>query len=123
MEISKSELKVLNALWQSYPCSASEIVDRLDNQLEWHEKTVKTLLGRLVKKQAISFQKDGRRYLYSPLIEQKDFQQTESKHFLDRIFGGRVSPLIASFANQEKLKQEDIDQLKKIISDWEKDND
>ncbi len=123
MEISKAEFDVLNAIWESFPCSANEIVNRLDNEKNWHEKTVKTLLGRLVKKGAIAFEKDKRRYLYHPLLEKEAYQLTESKSLLDRLFGGRISPLVANFAQQQKLKQDDIDELKKLISDWEKQND
>ena len=123
MEISKAEFDVLNAIWQGHPCSANDIVERLDNQKNWHDKTVKTLLSRLVKKQAIAFEKDNRRYLYYPLLEKKDYQLTESKSLLDRLFGGKVSPLVANFAQQQNLQKEDIEDLKKLIADWEKNND
>lgn len=123
VEISKAEFDVLNAIWQGHPCSANDIIQRLDNDKDWHEKTVKTLLGRLVKKQAIAFEKDNRRYLYYPLLEKQAYQLTESKSLLDRLFGGKVSPLVANFAQQQNLQKDDIEDLKKLIADWEKNND
>lgn len=123
MDISKSELDVMKAIWASHPATSSDVVERLNQKKEWHEKTVKTLLGRLVKKQAVSYTKDGKRYLYSPLISEKEFQQKESASFIARLFDGRLSPLIAGFAKEEKLSEQDIEELKQVIADWEKSND
>ena len=122
-EISKAEFEVLEALWQKYPATANEIIERLNKQKEWHDKTVKTLLNRLVKKQAIGFEKEQRRYLYSPLLERDTYTFNEGKNLIERMFSGRIAPLVAGFAKQNNLKKQDIDELKALISDWEKDHD
>ena len=79
VEISKAEYEVLEVIWQKNPISAVEIVERLNTDRQWHEKTVKTLLNRLVKKEALGFEKEQRRYLYFPLIERESYQQQESQ--------------------------------------------
>ncbi|WP_083700314.1 BlaI/MecI/CopY family transcriptional regulator [Shewanella sp. UCD-KL12] len=121
-EISNSELAVLNILWESSPISSGEVVEKLANANEWHEKTVKTLLNRLVKKQAIGFQKKGRGYLYSPLINQSEYQIKESQSFVERMFSGRVAPLVAGFAKENKLSAEDVAELKTLIDNWQDDD-
>lgn len=124
MDISKTEYEVMCAVWQDAPCSANDVIERLRaDGAEWHEKTVKTLLGRLVKKQALGFEKQGRHYVYNPLIGQEAYQRRESESFIQRMFGGRVSPLVASFAKQEKLTEKDVQELKSLIDQWEKKND
>lgn len=123
MEVSKAEFEILNAIWSDYPCTAKTVIEKLNQDGDWHEKTVKTLLGRLVKKEAIKYERCNRYYLYSPVIVKEEYIVKESDHFLKRLFGGKVSPLVASFAKSEKLSKSDIDELKKIISDWEKNND
>ncbi|TPH12575.1 BlaI/MecI/CopY family transcriptional regulator [Litorilituus lipolyticus] len=122
-EISKAEFEVLSALWEKYPASANDLISTLNVVKPWHDKTVKTLLNRLVKKEAVGFQKEQRKYLYFPLIEKEAYTQYESKSLIERLFSGRVSPLIAGFAKNQELKKEDISQLKEIISQWEKEND
>ncbi len=121
-EISKTEYDVLEALWQGYPASASDIIERLNQHKPWHEKTVKTLLSRLVKKEAISFDKQQRSYLYFPLVERQDYVAKESQSLVKRLFSGRVAPLVAGFADTDSLTKEDVEALKSLISDWEKDN-
>jgi predicted transcriptional regulator len=122
-DISKTEFEVLDALWEQYPASASEIIQRLNQTKPWHDKTVKTLLSRLVKKQVIDFDKQQRSYLYFPLVERSTYTETESKSLVSRLFGGKVAPLVAGFANSDSLSQQDVDELKLLIKKWEQDND
>ncbi|NMP31969.1 BlaI/MecI/CopY family transcriptional regulator [Thalassotalea sp. M1531] len=122
-DISNAELEVLGVLWQQSPLSANEIIERLNEQREWHEKTVKTLLNRLVKKEAIGFEKEQRRYQYYPLIAQENYQQQASQSLVQRLFSGKVSPLVAGFAKNNQLQKDDIESLKALIDEWEQEND
>ncbi|WP_024592622.1 MULTISPECIES: BlaI/MecI/CopY family transcriptional regulator [unclassified Pseudoalteromonas] len=120
IELSKAEFDVLDALWINYPATASQIIERLSDDKQWHEKTIKTLLGRLVKKGALTFEKEGRQYIYMPCMERVDYTLKESQNFIERFFSGRIAPLVSGFAKSEQLSQQDINELKKVIDDWEK---
>jgi len=123
MDISKTELEVMQVVWDQAPATADGIIQRLNTNKEWHEKTVKTLLNRLTKKGALGFNKVGRVYEYYPLIEKQTYQEKETQSFIQRLFRGRLSPLVAGFAKREDLSKEDIDELKKLIEHWEQKND
>lgn len=118
--ISDAESRVMDVLWQKAPQTSEEIVAALLEPTGWHEKTIKTLLNRLLGKGAVSAEKDGRRYLYSPLLQREDWQQLESRSLLDRVFGGKVAPLLAHFSQHEKLSPKDIAELRKLIDTIEK---
>ncbi|MFT5925096.1 MAG: BlaI family penicillinase repressor [Paraglaciecola sp.] len=122
-DISKTEFEVLDALWEQYPASANEIIQRLKQNKPWHEKTVKTLISRLVKKHVIDFDKQQRSYLYFPLVERSTYIEKESKSLVSRLFGGKIAPLVAGFANSDSLSKEDVEELKSLIKKWEQDND
>ena len=115
MDISKSELDVMRAIWQQHPCSAQEVIDRLNQEKDWHEKTVKTLLGRLVKKGVLGFEKQQRQYLYSPLIARDEYTKKETESFVSRLFKGKLAPLVAGFANHNDLSKQDIEELKSLL--------
>ena len=122
-EISKTEFEVLEVLWQQHPASANEIIAKLNENKEWHEKTVKTLLNRMVKKGAIGFEKQQRTYIYTPLLERDSYTLKESKSLLERMFSGKITPLVAGFAKSDELSKQDISELKQLIDQWEQDND
>lgn len=113
--ISDAESRVMEVLWQRSPQSAEEIVATLQQVTDWHEKTIKTLLNRLLGKRAVNAQKDGRRYLYAPRLARETWQRQESRSLLDRVFGGKVAPLLAHFSQHEKLSARELAELRKLI--------
>ena len=121
MQISDAESVVMDVLWKRQPLSAEEVVASLSGQQDWQEATVKTLLNRLLNKGAISAEKDGRRYLYAPVLQREAWVQGESESLLERMFGGRVAPLVAHFSEQRKLSRKDIADLRKLLEELDDD--
>jgi BlaI family transcriptional regulator, penicillinase repressor len=113
--ISEAESRVMEALWQKAPLSSEQIVAAVQSGSDWHEKTIRTLLNRLLSKGAVEATRDGRRYLYSPLLTRAQWQSQESHSLLNRVFGGRVAPLLAHFSQHEKLSAKDVAELRKLI--------
>ena len=122
LQISEAESAVMEILWRRSPLAAEEVVSALDKSQDWQEATIKTLLNRLLKKKAIRAEKDGRRYLYSPLLARVDWVQTQSEGLLDRLFGGRVAPLVAHFSERRKLSRKDVAELKRLIAEIDDEN-
>jgi predicted transcriptional regulator len=112
---SDSEMQVLSALWEKAPQTAADLTQRIGKINGWTQATVKTLLARLVQKGAVTAEADGRRYLYSPAVERADAVGEESQRFVDRLFGGRVSPLIAHLAEREALTDTDIAEIEALL--------
>ncbi|RUO66978.1 BlaI/MecI/CopY family transcriptional regulator [Idiomarina ramblicola] len=119
IDISNAELTILKVLWESSPRLSADIVIDVQKTHDWHEKTIKTLLSRLVKKGAVDFEKSGRAYCYSPRVNQQDYQKRVSSTLVDRLFSGRLSGLVSGFAQQRDLSRDDVESLKRIIAEWE----
>ena len=115
--ISEAESAVMEVIWRTHPIATEDIVAALARQQSWQDATVKTLLNRLLKKGAIDAEKDGRRYLYSPVLKREEWLSSESEGLLERLFGGRVAPLVAHFSKHKKLSKKDIAELRKLIED------
>jgi predicted transcriptional regulator len=121
MSISEAEATVMEALWREAPLSARDIVDRVGSARGWQEGTVKSLLNRLLRKRAVKAVRDGRRYLYRPLLTREQYVFGESKYLLDRLFGGRVAPLVAHFSERRKLSKKDVAQLRQLLRELDDD--
>ena len=115
MAISSAESVVMEALWRRAPLTAEDIFAEVAGEQGWAEGTLKTLLARLHKKGAVSTEKDGRRFLYRPLIARADYVESESQGLLDRLFDGRLAPLVSHFSARQKLTPEDLADLKALI--------
>lgn len=123
MQISEAESVVMDVLWQRQPCAAEDVVAALANTQHWQEATIKTLLNRLLKKGAITATKDGRRYLYEPTLRREDWVLGESQGLLERLFDGRVAPLVAHFSQQRKLSRKDIAELRRLLDSIDAEGD
>jgi predicted transcriptional regulator len=116
MKISAAESRVMGILWrQDAPMAADEVVDALGDAAEWTPGTVRTLLTRLVNKKALATKKDGKRYLYRPLVRREDYVHAESVNFLDRMFDGRIAPLVAHFSERSEISEDEIAELKRLV--------
>ncbi len=117
IRISEAEAVVMEVLWGEHPLTADEVIARLPGGNDWAEATVKTLLNRLLNKGAIGAAKEGRRYLYSPQVERDDWVLEESSSLLERLFDGRVAPLVAHFSQHRKLSRADVAELRKLLEE------
>ena len=117
MQITGAESKVMEALWRRGPLTADEIVAEVAPAEQWGEATVKTLINRLLNKQAIQSTRAEGRHNYRPLLERADYVQAESQGLLDRLFGGQLAPLVSHFAEHRALSPEDIARLKRLIEE------
>lgn len=115
--ISDAEWEVMKVVWQQSPCSAAHVVSALAPSKKWSVGTIKTLLNRLHSKGALRFEKAGKAYLYSPAVPKDKIRGAEADSFVDRVFDGAFSPMVAHFVNARKLSAGDLDELERILKE------
>ena len=115
--ISEAEHAVMEVLWDDGTASAAQVCDAIGEERGWSLATVKTLLSRLVQKQAVATTPDGRRFLYSPMMERADYVGGESRRLVDRLFGGRAASLVAHLAQSEALTKDDLSEIADLLKD------
>ncbi|MEJ6595955.1 BlaI/MecI/CopY family transcriptional regulator [Parasphingorhabdus sp.] len=113
--ISDAEHAVMEVLWKRAPMTATEVAEQVVEQKGWSLQTVKTLLSRLAAKAVVATERDGRRFLYSPLVERDTYLTGVSRNFVDRLFGGKVMPLVAHLAEADELSAEDIREIEELL--------
>ena len=121
MQISEAESRVMQVLWERGPSTADDVMQALSGVSDWQDATVKTLLNRLLNKGAIAAAKEGRRYLYSPVLAREAWVAQQSEGLLERLFGGRVAPLVAHFSERGRLSEADVAQLRKLLEEIDDD--
>lgn len=113
--ISDAEHAVMEVLWDESPLTAQDVAERIPATRDWTVNTVKTLLGRLLAKNIIAHREEGRRYLYRPLVARGDYVAGESRRLMDRLFGGRLTPLVAHLAERDELTATDIAEIEALL--------
>ena len=116
VRISGAESRIMDALWRRGPLVVEDIIADVAPAQGWSDATVKALIGRLLKKQAIASLREGGRTRYQPLVGRDDYIAAESQGLLDRLFGGELSPFVSHFAEHRKLTPEDVARLRALIA-------
>ena len=115
-QISEAEYEVMKIIWAKAPVNTNEITDLLTAQTDWKPKTIQTMIKRLVQKGALSYEKDGRIFVYSPLVKENEYVAHESNSFLTKYYQGNISAMVSSFLENDKLTATEIERLRSILA-------
>ena len=114
-QISEAEFEVMKVIWKHAPISTNEITDRLTQTTKWSPKTIQTLIKRLVTKGALSYEKQSRVFVYTPLIEEKEYIGQKSHSFLKRYYNGDITTMLSAYMEDDKLSESEIDALRSLL--------
>jgi BlaI family penicillinase repressor len=120
MKLTDSEWQIMKALWVHHPATAREVAEQLPDDVRWAYTTIKTMLSRLVTKQAVSERKRGNTSLYEPLVSQRKARRTALRALLDRAFDGAVEPMMHFLVNDRKLSAKERRALLQLLREEEK---
>ncbi len=120
IQISEAELEVMKLLWKNEKMTSPEIVEELLQTSEWKDKTILTLMNRLVKKGAVNAEKEsGKAFLYSANINEDEYKQEQSNSLINKLFNGSISLMMSNFVKSNNISNEDIEELKRILESRE----
>jgi BlaI family penicillinase repressor len=117
MHITAAESQIMDALWRRGPLPVDALIEDVAERESWGGATVKTLINRLLKKKAIRSERTDGKVRYVAVLQRADYVQGESQSLLDRLFEGRLTPLVAHFAEHRKLKPDEVERLRKLLEE------
>ncbi len=120
-QISEAEFEVMKVIWKHAPISTNEITEKLSQTTKWRPKTIQTLIKRLVTKGVLSYEKQSRVFVYTPLVEEKEYIRQESHSFLKRYYGGKITAMLSTYIENDKLSKSEIDTLRSLLAKGSKD--
>ena len=115
MKIADAELEIMRVLWsEGHAMTSTEIRDKLRDTSAWGKSTVLTLIGRLVKKGAVSCQKQGH-LLYAPLVSERDYRNDRTRKLIDTLYDGSVRNLVVALCTPGNLTQKEREELQQYL--------
>ena len=114
-KISDAEWRVMKVVWSRSEATTAEVIEDLSGSTSWKPKTIMTMLRRLTDKGALSFKRDGRAFIYYPLVTEAACRKAESRSFLRRVSSGSLTPILASFVEEVDLSDQEITELKQLL--------
>lgn len=119
-QVSEAEFEVMKIVWKHAPISTNEITDRLLKTTKWSPKTIQTLIKRLVTKGALTYEKQGRVFVYTPVVKEDEYIKQESNSFLERYYDGDITAMLSAYIENDSLSEAEIDTLRSLLSERSK---
>lgn len=116
-QISEAEFEVMKIVWKSAPISTNEITERLVKTTSWSPKTIQTLIKRLVTKGVLTYEKQSRMFVYTPLVNESEYLDQKSSSFLERYYNGHITDMLSAFIDNDRLSETEIDHLRTLLSE------
>ncbi len=108
-----SEAKVMEIIWNRSPLSAKEISLIAADSIGWNKNTTYTVIKKLEAKGFIKRNDPG--FICTPLVSQEEVQKREAVSLLNRFFGGSRKALFSALLDDEKLSEQEIEELRELI--------
>lgn len=115
-QISEAEFEVMKIVWKHAPINTNEITERLLKTTSWSPKTIQTLIKRLTDKGALTYEKQGRVFVYTPLVKEDEYIGQESSSFLERFYGGDITAMLSAYIENDRLTLAELENLKRLLS-------
>ncbi len=115
-QISEAEYEVMKVVWNNAPISTNEVTDRLVQTTDWSPKTIQTLLKRLVQKGALTYEKNSRVFVYTPLVKKDEYLDQENSSFLKRFYDGNLASMLTNYLEKDTLSEKEIETLQDLLS-------
>lgn len=115
-QISEAEFEVMKVVWKYAPISTNDVTGRLAKTTSWSPKTIQTLLKRLVTKKVLTYEKQSRFFVYTPLVEESEYISQKSSLFLDRYYDGDITALVSAYIEEDKMTEKEIDSLRALLA-------
>ncbi len=116
-QISEAEFEVMKVIWKYAPISTNEVTEKLTQTTDWSPKTIQTILKRLVTKKALTYEKQSRVFVYTPLVPETEYIRQESNSFLNKYYNGNIVSMLTSYLEDDKLSKTELDTLRHLLSD------
>lgn len=115
-QISEAEFEVMKIVWKYAPISTNEITEKLLHTTSWSPKTIQTLIKRLVTKGALTYEKQSRMFVYTPVVKESEYIRQESSSFLNRYYDGDITAMVSAYIENDKLSESELDTLRTLLS-------
>ena len=115
-QISEAEYEVMKIVWKYAPINTNEITEKLLATSSWSAKTIQTLIKRLVNKGVLTYEKNSRVFVYTPVVKESEYISQESNSFLNRYYDGDITAMLSAYIQNDKLSKTEIETLRALLS-------
>ena len=117
MQISDAEWQVMKIIWMQGEQTSTDLIRVLAERFDWSKSTIQTLLARLVEKECLTREKEGKSFVYSALLTLDQSRDLLVQDIKDKVCSRRIKNLLADLIMECDFTQADLEDLETVISE------
>ena len=111
------ELAILKVIWKRSPQTVRDVRDQLaESGRDSAHTSVITMLNIMVDKGYLDKKKDGKSYLFWPIVSESDVSQKMLGDMVSRVFDGSAKRLVLNLIDGEEIGEAELLELRKLIN-------
>jgi BlaI family penicillinase repressor len=115
VELTEAEWPVIKVVWETEPCTAPAVQEKLHKSTGWTYSTVRTLMDRLVAKGMLKAKKEGKVTIYNSAITRRQAQHSELFYTLKHAFNGALAPMVQCLLESKDLDAQELAKIEELI--------
>ena len=119
INIGDAELEIMKVVWKADAPIGSAAIGKAVEEKGWKRTTIATFLARLVEKGALSAERRGKAWCYTPILTAKEYKKSQVKSLIKNLFDGSAENLVAALFEEKQFSDKDIQELRAIFEDKE----
>ena len=119
LNLTEGELPLMQVLWEKRRATVGDVVASLSADPPLAYSTVLTTLRILEAKGYVRHTKEGRAFVYEPVVVQEEASRKALDSLVNRFFGGSCEMLVVNLLKEESLGRAELRRIKKMISESE----
>ncbi len=117
MQISDAEWQVMKIIWMQGEQTSTDLIKVLEKRFSWSKSTIQTLLARLVEKECLTREKQGKSFAYSALLTLDDSRGLMVQDIKDKLCSRRIKLLLADLIEECDFTIADLNQLQQVLEE------
>lgn len=122
-QLSDLQLAIMRVLWSRAEATVAQVHAGLQDERNLAVTTIATVLSRLEKRGLVSHRRDGRQFVYRPLVSDREVQLSMLEELTDRVYQGDVTSLVSHLLHSRDVSTGDLARVKALIEKKERDAD
>jgi BlaI family transcriptional regulator, penicillinase repressor len=115
VELTGAEWPVIKVVWDTEPCTATAVREKLAKSTGWTYSTVRTLMDRMVTKGVLTARKEGKVTVYQSAVTRRQAQRGELFYTLKHAFNGALAPMVQCLLESKDLDETELGKIEALI--------
>lgn len=115
--LTDAELRLMRIVWDLESCTVNDVLEALPGEDQLAYSTVLTTMRILEEKGYVRHEKEGRAYVYEPIVERDEAQRDALHHLMGKFFNNSPGQLVANLLEDDDITEDHLAEIRSMLAE------